>query len=73
MKPKAPQVAISLLFCLLVSLATHAQQVVTIPPGLPATTPTPPAIPPDQKAYDEARRVKDPAKKIEALEKVAKD
>jgi tetratricopeptide (TPR) repeat protein len=73
MKTRAPQIAISFWCCLLISLATHAQQVVTIPPRPPATTPTPPAIPPEQKAYDEARRIKEPQKKIEALEKVIKD
>jgi tetratricopeptide (TPR) repeat protein len=36
----------------------------------PVALPTPP---PEQKAYDEARRIKEPEKKIEALEKVAKD
>jgi len=75
MKPRAPQVAISMLFCLLISFpVAHAQQVITIPAGTPKTTPpTPPAAPPDQKAYDEARRLRDPQKKIEALEKVIKD
>jgi len=32
-----------------------------------------PTPPPQQKAYDEARRIKEPEKKIEALEKVMKD
>jgi tetratricopeptide (TPR) repeat protein len=36
----------------------------------PVALPTPP---PQQKAYDEARRIKEPEKKIEALEKVLKD
>src|SRR4051794_21835623 len=38
--------------------------------------PKPPAAretPPDQKAYNEAAKITDPAKKIEALEKVKKD
>src|SRR5260370_27650437 len=75
MKPRAPQVAISLLFGLLASLpVAHAQPVVTVQSSPPTTTTqTPPAAPPDQKAYDEARRIKDPAKIIEALEKVTKD
>jgi tetratricopeptide (TPR) repeat protein len=73
MKTRTPPIAISLLFCLLISLPAHAQQVVTLPAAPPATTPTPPAIPPEQKAYDEARRIKEPQKKIEALEKVIKD
>src|SRR6266404_3491798 len=76
MKPRVPQVAMSLLFCLLTSVpAARGQRVITTPPAGPTATPapTPPATPPDQKAYDEARRIKDPAKKIEALEKVTKD
>ncbi len=75
MKPRAPQVAVSLLFCLLASLpVAYAQPVITVQSGPPTTTTqTPPAAPPDQKAYDEARRIKDPQKKIDALEKVIKD
>jgi tetratricopeptide (TPR) repeat protein len=74
MKVRTPLVATSLLFCLLIPLpAAHAQQVVTVPAGPPATTLTVPAVPPEQKAYDEARRIKEPQKKIEALEKVIKD
>jgi tetratricopeptide (TPR) repeat protein len=75
MKPWAAEVAVSLLFCLLASLpAAHAQPVIAVQSGPPTTTTqTPPAAPPDQKAYDEARRIKDPQKKIDALEKVIKD
>jgi hypothetical protein len=75
MKTRAPQIAISMLLCLLISFpVVPAQQVITIPAGPPKTNPpTPPAAPPEQKAYDEARRLKDPQKKIEALEKVIKD
>jgi TolA-binding protein len=44
----------------------------------PSPTQSPAAVasptpPPQQKAYDEARRIKEPEKKIEALEKVVKD
>jgi tetratricopeptide (TPR) repeat protein len=42
----------------------------------PTQSPAATALPtpaPEQKAYDEARRIKEPEKKIEALEKVAKD
>ena len=42
----------------------------------PTPTPTPvilPTLPPDQKAYDDARRIREPEKKIEALEKLIKD
>lgn len=55
-----------------------AQPPSAVPKTSPSATPTPapvaaPTPAPDQKAYDEARRIKDPEKKIEALEKVAKD
>ncbi len=73
MKTRAPQIVISLLFCLLTCV--HAQQpVVTVaqPGQQPQTVPAP-AIRLDQKAYDDARRSKDPQKKIEALEKVITD
>jgi tetratricopeptide (TPR) repeat protein len=75
MKFKAPMVSIGLCFCLSISfLVARAQQIVTVPAGPPTqTVPTAPAMPPDQKAYDEARRIKEPQKKIEALEKVTRD
>ena len=56
--------------------SVHAQQVITTQSpsaATPSATAPPPVIPPDQKAYDEARRIKDPQKKIEALEKVIND
>jgi TolA-binding protein len=49
----------------------RAQQVATVPPG--QTTQTAPPIPPDQKAYNDARRITDPQKKIDALEKLISD
>src|ERR1051325_3642265 len=60
---------------LFVSMFAHAQTVVTT---TPSATPSPAAMPmptppPEQRAYDEARRIKDPVKKLEALEKVTKD
>ena len=76
MKTRTSLIAIWLLSCLLISLpAAHAQQIATVPAGPPAKTPTVilPAVPPEQKAFDEARRIKEPQKKIEALEKVIKD
>ncbi|MDX6405704.1 MAG: hypothetical protein QOH70_3159 [Blastocatellia bacterium] len=77
MKARVLQVAISLLFCLLTFLpAARAQQpviVVTNPPGQQPPTVAAPALRPDQKAFDEARRIKEPQKKIEALEKVVND
>jgi tetratricopeptide (TPR) repeat protein len=56
--------------------SVHAQQIITTqsqPAATPSATAPPPVMPPDQKAYDEARRIKDPQKKIDALEKVIKD
>jgi len=76
MKTRTSLNAVGLLFCLLISLPTaQAQQIATVPAGPPAKTPTVilPAVPPEQKAFDEARRIKEPQKKIEALEKVIKD
>ena len=72
MKSRAPLVSIGLWFCLLSSFPlAHAQQNVTVPSG--TSTQTTPPVAPEQKAYDEARRIKDPQKKIDALEKVIKD
>ncbi|MEK6336765.1 MAG: tetratricopeptide repeat protein [Acidobacteriota bacterium] len=72
MKSRAALVSIGLWFCLLSSFPlARAQQIVTVPSG--TSTQTTPAVPPEQKAYDEARRIKDPQKKIEALEKVITD
>jgi tetratricopeptide (TPR) repeat protein len=83
MKFKALQLLTCLSFCLLLSFSVTRGQVVTVTqaPATPAATPgaTPaatapaPVMAPDQKAYDEARRVKDPRKRIEALEKVITD
>src|SRR6185503_9418466 len=68
---------ISLLFCYPVIITAQTK---TIPAPSPAQSPSasptpalPPATPPDQKAYDEARRIKDPQKKLDALEKIIKD
>lgn len=80
MKSKKAKVSISLIFCLFASLAAAQaqQQIITVqstqtapPAGQPAQPA--PAMPPDRKAYDEARRTKEPQKKIEALEKMIKD
>jgi tetratricopeptide (TPR) repeat protein len=74
MKFKVALVLIGLCFCLSSSSLVRAQQTITIQSGTSTqTTPTAPAVPPAQKAYDEARRIKDPKQKIEALEKVIKD
>jgi tetratricopeptide (TPR) repeat protein len=73
MKPKKPKFSICLMLCLLASLpaARAQQQVITVPSGQQVQPA--PATPPDQKAYDEARRIREPQKKIEALEKMIKD
>src|SRR5438034_2786888 len=76
MKSRASQISVSLLFFLLTSAPlAHAQQpVVTVAqPGQQPQVAPAPTIRPDQKAYDDARRIKDPQKKIEALEKVITD
>ena len=75
MNPKSPRIFLALIIFAFGCFATaHAQTVVTTPSPSPGTSPTmAPAPPPDQKAYDEARRIKDPEKKIEALEKMVKD
>ena len=79
MKFRIPQSTACLIVVLLSCfVVTRSQQVMTVaaPPPSPTQSPAPVALPtpaPDQKAYDEARRIKDPQKKIEALEKVVKD
>jgi len=79
MKFRIPQITACLVALLLSCfVVTRSQQVKTVssPPPSPTPSPAPVALPtpaPDQKAYDEARRIKDPQKKIEALEKVVKD
>lgn len=65
-----PRVVLSV-FCLSVALAQTET-----PKPAPADAPKPAAAretPPDQKAYSEATRLTDPAKKIEALEKFKAD
>ena len=79
MKFRIPQTTACLIVLLLSCfVVTRSQQVVTVSSPTPSPTqpPAPIALPtpaPDQKAYDEARRIKDPQKRIEALEKVVKD
>ena len=77
MKPKSPRIFLTLVTVVFgCFVSTQAQTAATKPSPSPAASPTsvvtvsPPA---DQKAYDEARRIKDPEKKIEALEKLVKD
>ncbi len=75
MNPKSPRFFLTVIILVFVFFATTQGQTVTTKPApSPSATPvTAPAPPPDQKAYDEARRIKDPDKKIEALEKIVKD
>jgi len=79
MKFRAPQIAACLIVLLLSCfVVTRSQQVAPVasPTPSPAQSPAPvapPAPAPEQKAYDEARRIKDVEKRIEALEKVTKD
>jgi tetratricopeptide (TPR) repeat protein len=67
------------LFALFLGCVTAQTEKTAAPPATPAAaspTPPPARMPtpqPDQKAYDEARRIKEPQKKIDALEKVIKD
>ena len=77
MKTQFVKTSLAIFVLVVGCVVTRAQMVVTTqntatpsPSASPAPAPTPP---PDQKAYDEARRIKDPQKKIDALEKVTKD
>src|SRR5262245_51956362 len=76
MKPTAPRILCGILLVFCSFSFARAQQATATPAPKPSVTPAATAMPtpaPDQKAYDEARRIKDPEKKIEALEKVIKD
>ena len=67
-------VFVSMLIALTFSVARSQQ---APPAASPSPQPPPatalPTPPPEQRAFDEARRIKDPEKKIAALEKVEKD
>ena len=76
MKNRFAETSVAVFGLLFVSFVTQAQTVVTTtqtpsPSQSPAATAPTPL--PEQKAYDEARRIKDPQKKIDALDKVIKD
>lgn len=77
MNPKSPRIFVTLIILLFGCFATmRAQTAATKPTPSPTASPAPVVTvspPPEQKAYDEARRIKDPEKKIEALEKIVKD
>lgn len=81
MRFRVPQITACLVILLLSCfVVTRSQQVAPAasPTPTPAQSPAPvappaPAPAPEQKAYDEARRIKDVEKRIEALEKVIKD
>ncbi len=74
MKTTAAKIIVSSVVIVFTGVTAYSQTATSSPSPTqsPAATalPTPP---PEQKAYDEARRIKEPEKKIEALEKVAKD
>ena len=75
MKPKSPRIFATFIILLFGCFATMRAQTAAAKPT-PSPTASPVVTvgpPPDQKAYDEARRIKDPEKKIEALEKIVKD
>ena len=76
MKNRFAETSLAVFGLLFVGFVTQAQTVVTTtqtpsPSQSPAATAPTPL--PEQKAYDEARRIKDPLKKIDALDKVIKD
>ena len=75
MKIRFANTSLAVFGLLCVGFITPAQTVVTTQNPLPSSSPAAarPEPPPEQKAYDEARRIKDPQKRIEALEKVSKD
>ena len=74
MKSRFAQMSVAIFVLLFVGFATPAQTVVTTTQNTATATPSPsPAAPaatplPEQKAYDDARRIKDPQKKIDALD-----
>src|SRR5436190_12491745 len=76
MKNRFAKTSLAVFGLLFVSFATQAQTVVTTT-QTPSPSQSPAAVAPtplpEQKAYDEARRIKDPQKKIDALDKVIKD
>jgi len=76
MKIRFAQTSLVIFVLLFAGFVAHAQTVTTTantaaPSQSPATAAPTPL--PEQKAYDEARRIKDPLKKIDALDKVIKD
>lgn len=79
MRFRFPQITACLIVLLLSCfVVTRSQQVAPVasPTPSPAQSPAPVAPPPpapEQKAYDEARRIKDVEKRIAALETVARD
>lgn len=77
MNPRSPRIFVTLTILLLGCCATTQAQTAATTPS-PSPTASPASVvtvstPPDQKAFDEARRIKDPEKKIEALEKFVKE
>ena len=77
MKIRFAETSLVIIVLLCAGFIAHAQTVVTTTPNTAAPSQSPAApVPtplPEQKAYDEARRIKDPQKKLDALDKVIKD
>lgn len=61
------------LFLPVLALCAACCAVAQAPPGAEQARPAPPETPPEIRAYNQANRIADPAKKIEALEKFERD
>src|SRR5439155_27188759 len=76
MNTTAPKVFLGSVLIALTFSVARSQPATSAPSPSQSASPAAVALPtppPEQKAYDEARRIKEPEKKIEALEKVTKD
>src|ERR1051325_6786726 len=76
MKTNAAKFLFGSILIVLVFSSARSQPATANASPSPTQSPAAVALPtplPEQKAYDEARRIKEPEKKIEALEKGAKD
>src|SRR2546421_11583916 len=76
MNTTAPKVFLGSVLIALTFSVARSQSATSAPSPSQSASPAAVALPtppPQQKAYDEARRIKEPEKKIAALEKVTKD
>jgi tetratricopeptide (TPR) repeat protein len=77
MKIRFAEKSLVIFVLLFAGFVARAQTVTTTTPNTATPSQSPAAAAPtplpEQKAYDEARRIKDPQKKIDALDKVIKD